>query len=164
MKGRTVIALAIVAATIATTAQAGTITLGTRRPNWIRTPSCGMSSTKLISCTARVAGLDPRPQATAFLSASAEWVCPSNAGIGGYAQSGLAQVVPIESGRRFTVGWQVPSEPSNYSWPDADNTCTAGWKLELVVASLQIYQPDYLLGYGICDTAYGPACLLYRSQ
>jgi hypothetical protein len=161
MKRRTGIALAIVAAAIATTAQAGTPTLGVHRPNWIGTPSCAMSSTKLISCTARVSGLDPRPQATAFLVGSAEWVCPSNAGIGGYAQSGLDQIVPIENGRWFTVSWQVPSEPAHYSWPSADNTCTAGWRLELIDASLQIYQPNYLLGYGICDPAYGAACLLY---
>jgi hypothetical protein len=149
---------AIAISTVTATAGADSISGGAYRPKWAKTPSCTIGSTNLITCTARVVALDPKVQAVAWLAGDANFVCPSNPGIGGSAQSGTeTTTTPIRNGESFTLSWQVPSEPTSFSDPSADNTCTAGWTLAPVggiVASLQIYQPwptNFVLGYQIID-------------
>jgi hypothetical protein len=132
-------------AAFATTAPASL--LAAPSPSFIDTPICTVDTTLLVSCTAEVKVLSPA-HGEAEMPIQVEWICPSNLGIGGHASTGYqdAPTVGIRKRATFTLTWQAPSQPTSYSDPTADNTCTAGWQLEFVSIVLFIWQPDVATG------------------
>ncbi|HEU5243067.1 MAG TPA: hypothetical protein VFU33_01585 [Gaiellaceae bacterium] len=114
MKRLLLIAIAVFSLSTPTQASAGR-----PGPKWIGTPTCTATATTL-SCSGKVARLNPRLSAYAELAAQVFWKC-ADADLYTNAFTGLGQIVDIRNGQRFTINWTPPTVP-----PEQPDGCPSG--------------------------------------
>jgi hypothetical protein len=90
-----------------------------RHAIWVGTPTCSATTTTL-TCSGRVAGLNPRSPAYAELAAQVMWKC-DGADVYTGTFTGEAQIITIHNGEGFTISWTPPVVP-----PEQPSGCASG--------------------------------------